>query len=138
MKILVVDDEVLLVKGIKFNLESEGYSVDCCYDGEAAVNMARLRFGADSLAALTCVLTSFDALAVALDAFGRRKDAVGVTTPWLAEKLVELGASEAINLDGGNTTCMIFMGDVINRPEGTKEKNLRTVNGLIGVREGGE
>ena len=41
MKILVVDDEVLLVKGIKFNLESEGYSVDCCYDGEAAVNMAR-------------------------------------------------------------------------------------------------
>ena len=36
----------------------------------AAVNMARLRFGADSLAALTCVLTSFDALAVALDAFG--------------------------------------------------------------------
>ena len=56
----------------------------------------------------------------------------------LAEKLVELGVSEAINLDGGNTTCMIFMGDVINRPEGTKEKNLRTVNGLIGVREGGE
>ena len=41
MKILVVDDEVLLVKGIKFNLESEGYGVDCCYDGEAAVNMAR-------------------------------------------------------------------------------------------------
>ena len=41
MKILVVDDEMLLVKGIKFNLESEGYSVDCCYDGEAAVAMAR-------------------------------------------------------------------------------------------------
>ena len=41
MKILVVDDEVLLVKGIKFNLESEGYSVDCCYDGKAAVAMAR-------------------------------------------------------------------------------------------------
>ena len=41
MKILVVDDEVLLVKGIKFNLESEGYTVDCCYDGETAVNLAR-------------------------------------------------------------------------------------------------
>ena len=51
---------------------------------------------------------------------------------------MELGVSEAINLDGGNTTCMIFMGDVINRPEGTKEKDLRTVNGLIGFREGGE
>ena len=40
MKILVVDDEKLLVKGIKFNLENEGYSVDVCYDGEAAVSMA--------------------------------------------------------------------------------------------------
>ena len=34
MKILVVDDEKLLVKGIKFNLENEGYTVDACYDGE--------------------------------------------------------------------------------------------------------
>ena len=41
MKILVVDDEKLLVKGIKFNLENEGYSVDACYDGESAVTMAR-------------------------------------------------------------------------------------------------
>ena len=41
MKILVVDDEKLLVKGIKFNLENEGYTVDACYDGECAVNMAR-------------------------------------------------------------------------------------------------
>lgn len=41
MKILVVDDEKLLVKGIKFNLENEGYTVDSCYDGESAVNMAR-------------------------------------------------------------------------------------------------
>lgn len=40
MKILVVDDEKLLVKGIKFNLENEGYSVDCCYDGEEAVRLA--------------------------------------------------------------------------------------------------
>ena len=41
MKILVVDDEKLLVKGIKFNLENEGYQVDACYDGETAVEMAR-------------------------------------------------------------------------------------------------
>ena len=37
----VVDDEKLLVKGIKFNLENEGYQVDVCYDGETAVDMAR-------------------------------------------------------------------------------------------------
>ena len=41
MKILVVDDEKLLVKGIKFNLENEGYTVDAAYDGEMAVSMAR-------------------------------------------------------------------------------------------------
>ena len=41
MKILVVDDEKLLVKGIKFNLENEGYEVDVCYDGQAAVELAR-------------------------------------------------------------------------------------------------
>ena len=41
MKILVVDDEKTLVKGIKFNLENEGYEVNCCYDGETAVEMAK-------------------------------------------------------------------------------------------------
>lgn len=41
MKILVVDDEKTLVKGIKFNLENEGYQVDCGYDGEQAVAMAQ-------------------------------------------------------------------------------------------------
>ena len=40
MKILVVDDEKILVKGIKFNLENEGYEVDACYNGAAAVEMA--------------------------------------------------------------------------------------------------
>ena len=40
MKILVVDDEQLLVKGIRFNLEKDGYEVDECYDGAAAVEKA--------------------------------------------------------------------------------------------------
>ncbi len=43
MRILVVDDEKLLVKGIKFNLENEGYEVECAYDGAAAVELARTR-----------------------------------------------------------------------------------------------
>lgn len=41
MKILVVDDEKLLVKGIKFNLENEGYQVDTGSDGFEAVELAR-------------------------------------------------------------------------------------------------
>ena len=40
-KILVVDDEKLLVKGMKFNLENEGYQVECAYDGASAVELAR-------------------------------------------------------------------------------------------------
>ena len=40
-KILVVDDERVMVKGIKFNLENEGYQVDTGSDGEEAVDKAR-------------------------------------------------------------------------------------------------
>lgn len=40
-KILVVDDERVMVKGIKFNLENEGYQVETGYDGEEAVEKAR-------------------------------------------------------------------------------------------------
>ncbi|MCR5746240.1 MAG: response regulator transcription factor [Lachnospiraceae bacterium] len=41
MKVLVVDDEKLIVKGIRFSLEQDGYQVDCAYDGEEALEMAR-------------------------------------------------------------------------------------------------
>ena len=40
MKILVVDDEKLLVKGIKFNLEQDGYQVITAFDGEEAIKLA--------------------------------------------------------------------------------------------------
>ncbi|MGN0985878.1 MAG: response regulator transcription factor [Candidatus Enterenecus sp.] len=40
-KILVVDDEKVLVKGIKFNLENEGYQVETGSDGQEAVEKAR-------------------------------------------------------------------------------------------------
>ena len=40
-KVLVVDDEKLIVKGIRFSLEQDGMDVDCAYDGEEALTMAR-------------------------------------------------------------------------------------------------
>jgi len=40
-KVLVVDDEKLIVKGIRFSLEQEGMQVDCAYDGEEAINMIK-------------------------------------------------------------------------------------------------
>lgn len=40
-KVLVVDDEKLIVKGIRFSLEQDGMEVDCAYDGEEALKMAK-------------------------------------------------------------------------------------------------
>ena len=40
-RILVVDDEKVMVKGIRFNLENEGYTVDVGYNGRQAVYLAR-------------------------------------------------------------------------------------------------
>jgi len=40
-KALVVDDEKLIVKGIKFSLEQDGYEVDVAYDGSEALKMAK-------------------------------------------------------------------------------------------------
>ncbi len=40
-RVLVVDDEKLIVKGIRFSLEQDDMQVDCAYDGEEALEMAR-------------------------------------------------------------------------------------------------
>ena len=59
-KILVVDDEKVLVKGIKFNLENEGYQVKVGYDGEEAVELARE--GAFDLIILDLMMPKIDGL----------------------------------------------------------------------------
>lgn len=40
-RVLVVDDEKLIVKGIRFSLEQDGMEVECAYDGEEAINLAK-------------------------------------------------------------------------------------------------
>lgn len=40
-RVLVVDDEKLIVKGIRFSLEQDDYEVDCAYDGEEALQKAK-------------------------------------------------------------------------------------------------
>ncbi|MDE6750151.1 MAG: response regulator transcription factor [Lachnospiraceae bacterium] len=40
-RVLVVDDEKLIVKGIRFSLEQDGMEVDCAYDGEEALEYAK-------------------------------------------------------------------------------------------------
>jgi CheY-like chemotaxis protein len=41
MKILVVDDEEILVKGIRFNLQNEGYEILCGSNGREAVQLTK-------------------------------------------------------------------------------------------------
>ncbi len=40
-KVLVVDDEKLIVKGIRFSLEQDGMTVECAYDGEEALEAVK-------------------------------------------------------------------------------------------------
>ena len=71
---------------------------------------------------------------VALYVEGRNKYSRGADMKWLAEKMLEKGVTDAINLDGGATACMLFMGKKlrITNPEG-KVRNERSVSGLIAV-----
>lgn len=59
-------------------------------------------------------------IAVAVD--GRTKRSVGMTEQEMAELMLSLGCTDAINLDGGNSAVMLFMGQVINVPSG-KDKD---------------
>lgn len=60
--ILVVDDEKLIVKGIKFSLEQEGMAVDAAYDGEEALKLAKEK--EYSLILLDVMLPKYDGLQV--------------------------------------------------------------------------
>ena len=62
MKILIVDDEKLLVKGIKFNLEQDGYETETAYDGEEALKLARDK--SISLIILDLMIPKIDGLTV--------------------------------------------------------------------------
>ncbi len=61
-QILIVDDEKLIVKGIKFSLEQDGMEVDAAYDGEEALRLARSK--EYSLIVLDVMLPKADGLEV--------------------------------------------------------------------------
>jgi DNA-binding response OmpR family regulator len=61
-KILIVDDEPLIVKGLKFSLEQDGYETDVAYDGEEAI--AKWERGDFSLILLDLMLPTIDGLEV--------------------------------------------------------------------------
>ena len=62
MKVLVVDDEKILAKGIKFNLENEGYTVILAHDGEEALEKAK--YETPDIIILDLMLPKMDGLMV--------------------------------------------------------------------------
>lgn len=61
-KILVVDDEKLIVKGISFSLQADGMEVDAAYDGESALQ--RIREKSYDLVILDLMLPGMDGMEV--------------------------------------------------------------------------
>jgi hypothetical protein len=66
-------------------------------------------------------LTADEAIAVACD--GRRTGVdAGLTMTELAQVMVELGATSAINLDGGGSTTLVHRGHLLNRPYSSQDQ----------------
>ncbi len=61
-KVLIVDDEKMIVKGLKFSLEQEQMQVDCAYDGEEAIQLAEKN--TYDLVLLDVMLPKFDGFQV--------------------------------------------------------------------------
>ncbi len=59
---------------------------------------------------------------------GRTSDSDGVYFQWMANQMLQRSVTEALNLDGGGTIGLIFMGKVLN----SSGNNMREVSGIIG------
>lgn len=65
---------------------------------------------------------------------GRHSKSKGTGLQWVAEKLQAMGAVQALNLDGGQTTALVFMGEKINKNgKFGARANQRTLTSMIGV-----
>ena len=65
---------------------------------------------------------------------GRHNKSKGTGLEWLADIMKQLGAVEALNLDGGQTAALVFMGEKINTTGKFGAKaNIRNLSGMLGV-----
>jgi len=126
LRILVVDDEKTLVKGMKFNLENEGYEVECAYDGAAALELARE--GRFDLIILDVMMPEMDGYETCREI--RKQGAIPVI--FLTAKGetfdkvlgLELGADDYIVKPFDNKELVARVKAVLRRTE-TKETNLK-------------
>jgi len=71
---------------------------------------------------------------VCVVAEGRHKGTDGTNFLWLANRLRTLGVTQALNLDGGNTAALVFMGEKLNTNNNTgPDANVRSISGMIAI-----
>lgn len=128
-RILVVEDEASLARGIAFNLKVEGYAVDCIADGQEAsdllsVQSAQSREGHD-LVLLDVMLPNMDGFSVvraARDA-GNRTPILMLTAKGLPEDVVEglqAGADDYLAKPFDLTVLLARVKSLLRRREWTK------------------
>lgn len=67
---------------------------------------------------------------------GRVKSSAGVPMRWLALYMKEKGVVEGLNLDGGNTIALVFLGDLLTEKHANQSSNtIRSMTGMIGLGE---
>ncbi len=65
----------------------------------------------------------------ALMVTGRKENSKGATFGWMAEKMLAMGAKEALNLDGGGSAVMVFMDEILNKS--LNNQTARDISGII-------
>ena len=65
---------------------------------------------------------------------GRHDKSRGTGLPWVARRMAEMGVTQALNLDGGQTVALTFMGGKINTTgKFGPAANVRSLSGMIGI-----
>lgn len=123
-KILIIEDEEVLVKGLKLNLEAEGYEVDWALDGEDG--LAKALRGAPDLVLLDIMLPKMDGLDVCREL---RRRSVDVPVVMLTAKSEEV--DKVVGLEIG-------ADDYISKPFGVRELLARIRTQLRRDRRGGK
>ncbi|MAE75858.1 MAG: DNA-binding response regulator [Planctomycetes bacterium] len=117
-RVLVVDDEKELVEGLKYNLEVEGYVVECAYDGEQA--LAAVRRDPPSLLLLDVMMPGINGLKVLeiLREEGDRTPIILLTAKSQPEDKVtglEIGADDYVTKPFGLPELMARIRAVLRR-----------------------
>ena len=132
-KVLVVDDEKLIVKGLRFSLEQDGMEVDCAYDGEEALEKAKA--GEYDIILLDLMLPKMDGLEVCqqIREFSNVPIIMLTAKGEDMDKILglEYGADDYVTKPFGMMEMVSRIKAVLRRCMPKKENKTKYVNGII-------